>query len=63
LLGKPKGKRALGRSRHGWEDGMRMDLMEISWEMQLIQLALIRDWWWAPVNMVITSRLWRHGIS
>jgi hypothetical protein len=30
-VGKPKGKRPLGRSKHRWEDGLRMDLREISW--------------------------------
>jgi hypothetical protein len=29
LLGKQEGKRPLGRSRRGWEDGIRMDLREI----------------------------------
>jgi hypothetical protein len=29
LVGKPEGKRPLGRPRHGWEDGIRMDLGEI----------------------------------
>jgi hypothetical protein len=29
LVGKPEGKRPLGRSRHRWEDGIRMDLREI----------------------------------
>jgi hypothetical protein len=28
LMGKPEGKRPLGRLRHGWEDGIRMDLRE-----------------------------------
>jgi hypothetical protein len=31
LVGKPEGKRPLGRPRHRWEDGIRMDLMEIGW--------------------------------
>jgi hypothetical protein len=26
LMGKPEGKRPLGRPRHRWEDGMRLDL-------------------------------------
>jgi hypothetical protein len=30
LMGKPKGKRPLERLRHRWEDGIRMDLGEIS---------------------------------
>jgi hypothetical protein len=29
LLGKPEGKRPLGRPRHRWEDGVRMDFREI----------------------------------
>jgi hypothetical protein len=29
LVGKPEGKRQLGRPRRGWEDGIRMDLREI----------------------------------
>jgi hypothetical protein len=29
LVGKPKGKRPLGRPRRRWEDGIRMDLREI----------------------------------
>jgi hypothetical protein len=28
LVGKPEGKRPLGRPRHRWEDGIRMDLRE-----------------------------------
>jgi hypothetical protein len=28
LVGKPKGRRPLGRPRHRWEDGIRMDLRE-----------------------------------
>jgi hypothetical protein len=31
LVGKPKGKRLLGRPRRRWEDGIRMDLREIGW--------------------------------
>jgi hypothetical protein len=29
LMGKPEGKRPLGRPRHKWQDGIRMDLSEI----------------------------------
>jgi hypothetical protein len=32
LMGKPEGKRPLGRPRHRWEDGIRMDLRKIGWE-------------------------------
>jgi hypothetical protein len=31
LVGKPEGKRQLGRPRRRWEDGIRMDLREIGW--------------------------------
>jgi hypothetical protein len=31
LVGKPEGKRPLGRPRRRWEDGIKVDLMEIGW--------------------------------
>jgi hypothetical protein len=31
LVGKPKGKRPLGRPRSKWEDNIKMDLREIGW--------------------------------
>jgi hypothetical protein len=31
LVGKPEGKRPLGRLRHGWKDEIRMDLRKIGW--------------------------------
>jgi hypothetical protein len=31
LVGKPEGKRPLGRPRRSWEDNMKMDLTEIGW--------------------------------
>jgi hypothetical protein len=31
LVGKPEGKRPLGRPRRRWEDGIRMGLKEIGW--------------------------------
>jgi hypothetical protein len=31
LMGKPEGKRPIERSRHRWEDGIKMDLREIGW--------------------------------
>jgi hypothetical protein len=30
-MGKPEGKRPLGKARHRWEDRIRMDLREIGW--------------------------------
>jgi hypothetical protein len=44
LVGKPEGKRPLKRPRHRWEDGVRMDLLEIGWGVvDWIQLAQDRD--------------------
>jgi hypothetical protein len=34
LVGKPEGRRPLGRSRHRWEDNIKMDLREVGWESQ-----------------------------
>ena len=31
LMGKPEGKRPLGRTRRRWEDNIRMDLQEVGW--------------------------------
>jgi hypothetical protein len=33
LVRKPEGKRPLGRPRHRWENGIRMDLREIAWRV------------------------------
>jgi hypothetical protein len=44
LVGKPEGKRPLGRPRRRWEDGIRMDLREIGFGgVDWIRLALDRD--------------------
>jgi hypothetical protein len=46
LMGKPQGRRPLGRPRSRWEDGIRMDLKEIGWRsVHWIQLAQDRDRW------------------
>jgi len=54
LVGKPEGKRPLGRSRHRWEDNIKMDLQELGcWGMGWIDLSQDRDRWWALVNAVM----------
>jgi hypothetical protein len=55
LVGKPEGKRPLGRARRRWEDGIGMDLREIGWGggVEWIQLAQDRDLWRAVVNAVM----------
>jgi hypothetical protein len=58
LMGKPEGKRPLGRPRRRWEDGIRMDLREIGWgSVDWIQLAQDRDRWRAFVNTVMSLRV------
>jgi hypothetical protein len=44
LVGKPEGKRSLGRSRCRWEDNNTMDLREMGWDaVECIRLAQNRD--------------------
>jgi hypothetical protein len=42
LVGKPEGKRPLGRPRRRWEDGVRMDLREIGWRVKWIGFDWLR---------------------
>jgi hypothetical protein len=47
LMGRCEGKGPLGRSRHRWEDNIKMDLVEVGCgDMDLIELAQDRDRWW-----------------
>ena len=40
LVGKPEGKRPLGKPRHRWEDNIKMNLQEVGWTaVELIDLA------------------------
>jgi hypothetical protein len=39
LVRKPEGKRPLGRPRRRWEDNIKMDLQEVGWRMDWIDLA------------------------
>ena len=46
LVGKPEGKRQLGRPRRRWEDNIKMDLQEVRCGgMDWIELAQDRDRW------------------
>jgi len=57
LVGKPEGKRPLGRPRSRWEDYIKMDLQEVGCgDMDWIELAQDRDRWRALVNAV--TNLW-----
>jgi hypothetical protein len=58
LVGKPEGKRPLGRPRRRWEDNIKMNLREIGWGgMEWIDLAQDRDQWRALVNTVMNLRV------
>jgi hypothetical protein len=57
LVGKPEGKKPLGRPRHRWVNNIKMDLVEIGWSgVNWIGLAQDRYKWRALVNMVMN--LW-----
>jgi hypothetical protein len=58
LVGKPEGKRPLGRPRRRWEYGIKMDLREIGLEdVDWIRLAQDRDQWRAVVSAVMNLRV------
>ena len=58
LVGKPEGKRPLGRPRHRWENNIKMDLQEVvCGGMHWIELAQDSDRWRALVNAVMNRRV------
>jgi hypothetical protein len=57
-VGKPEGKRPLGRQRCKWVNNIKMDIREIGWDgMNWIDLAKDRDHWRALVNMVMNLQV------
>ena len=58
LVGKPEGKRPLGRPRRRWEDNIKMALQEVGCEgMDWIELDQDRDWCRKLVNEVTKLRI------
>jgi len=58
LVGKPEGKRPLGRPRRRWEENINMDLQEVGCGgMYFIKLAQDRDRWRTLVNAVMKLRV------
>jgi hypothetical protein len=43
LMGRPEGRQPLGRPRRRWKDNIKMDLQEVGWGMDWIELAQDRD--------------------
>ena len=58
LVGKPEGKRLLGRPRRRWVDNIGMDLWEVGCGyVDWIGLAQDRDWWRTLVSAVMNLRV------
>jgi hypothetical protein len=53
LMGKPEGRRPLGRTTHRWVDNIKMDLGEVGWgDVDWVHLTQGRNRWRALVNSV-----------
>ena len=58
LVGKPEGKRPLGRPRRRWEDNIKMDLQEVGCgSVDWIELAQGKDRWRTLANVVKNVRV------
>jgi len=58
LVGKPEGKRPLGRPRRRWEFNIKMDIQEVGCgDMDRIELARDKDRWRAFVYVVMNLRV------
>jgi hypothetical protein len=58
LVGKPEGKRPLGRKRRRWVDNIKINLREIGWDgMDWVDVAQDRDQWRALVNTIKNLRV------
>jgi hypothetical protein len=58
FVGRPEGKRPLGRPRCRWEDKIKMDLREIGFgDVDWVHFARDRDTWLALVNTVMNLQV------
>jgi hypothetical protein len=57
-VGRPEGRRPLGRPRRRWEDNIKTDIQEVKWEgVDWNDLAQDKDRWRALVNAVMNLRV------
>jgi hypothetical protein len=57
LVGKPEGKRPIGRHRRRWEDNIKLDLQEVGCgDMDWFELVQYRDRFRTFVNVVMNLR-------
>ena len=56
-VGKPEGRRPLGRPRHRWEDNIETNLQEVGGDTNWIDVAQDRDRWLAVVNKAMNLRV------
>jgi hypothetical protein len=57
LVGKPEGKRPLGRPRRRWDDNIKMELQEVGGGGDWMELAQDRDRWREVVNAVMNFQV------
>jgi hypothetical protein len=59
LVGRPDGRRPLGRPRCRWEENIKMDLQEVGWGGGMDWIDMAQDWdrWRAVVNAVMNLRV------
>jgi hypothetical protein len=62
LMGKPEGKKSLGRSGRRWQNKIKMEFKEIGWDgADWIHLARNKDRWRGPVNIVLKLGVHEKG--
>jgi hypothetical protein len=58
LVGKPEGKRSLGRPRRRWVDNIKMDLREVGWgDVDWMDLAQDRGQWRVLLSISLNLRV------